>query len=119
MSTQILSYYETVSQLPEATVVIWHNVSWEEYEELLDQVGEASGLRISYGDGSLQVMTLSPEHEKYTRFIDRLVSTLSLRLRLRILFFGSATMRKKKKSKGKEPDACLYVQTAAALGNKI
>ena len=119
MSAQTLSYYETVSQLPEDTVVIWHNVSWEEYEELLEQAGEASGLRISFDNGTLQAMTLSAEHEKYARFIENLVGAVRLRLRVRILSFGSATMKKRKKGKGNEPDACFYVQTAAALGNRI
>jgi len=44
MSTQTQSYYEFVSQLPADTVVTFHNVSWEEYEELIDQVGEPAGL---------------------------------------------------------------------------
>ncbi|HKX32708.1 MAG TPA: Uma2 family endonuclease, partial [Blastocatellia bacterium] len=62
---------------------------------------------------------LSHEHEKYVRFIDRLVSTLSLRLKINILFFGSATMKKRQKRKGNEPDACFYVQTAGVIGNRI
>jgi Uma2 family endonuclease len=119
MSTQTLSYYDIVSQLPEDTVLIRYGVSWDEYEELLEQVGEAHGLRMSYDNGRLQIMTLSTEHEKYADFIKRLVSHLSFRLRINILFFGSATMRKRKRSKGNEPDACFYVQTADLLGNRI
>jgi len=119
MSTEVLSYYEIVSRLPEDAVVTWHNVSWEEYEQLLDQVGEASGLRISFDNGTLQVMTLSPEHEHYADFIKSLATIISLRLNIRIRPFGSATMRRRKKGKGNEPDACFYVQTAAAIGNKI
>jgi len=119
MSTQISSYYEIVSQLPADTVITFHNVSWEAYEELLEQASEASGLRISYDDGTLQITNLSSEHEKYAWFIGRLVSALSLRLRINILFFGSATMKKRKQSKGNEPDACFYVQTAATIGNRM
>ena len=74
MSTQTLSHYEIVSQMPEDTVVIFHGVSWEEYEQLLAQAGEASGLRISFDDGTLQVMTLSSEHENYVRFIESLMT---------------------------------------------
>lgn len=119
MIAETTNYYAFVSQMPEDTVVISHGVSWEDYEELLEQVGEASGLRISYDDGTLKVMTLSSEHEKYTRFIEKLVSTLSLRLRIKILSFGSATMKKSSRRKGNEPDCCFYVQTAAALGTRI
>jgi len=119
MITETANYLAVVAQLPEDSIVIFHNVTWEEYEELLAQVGEASGLRISYNDGTLKAMTLSHEHEKYVRFIDRLVSTLSLRLRINVLFFGSATMKKRKKNKGNEPDASFYVQTAAVIGNRM
>lgn len=119
MSTQTLSYYEIVSQLPEDTVITFHNVSWEEYEDLLEQVGEAAGLRISFDDGTLKVMTLSSKHEKYERFFEALVTAIRLRLRINILSFGSATMRKRKKRKGNEPDCCFYVQTADAIGNRI
>jgi Uma2 family endonuclease len=117
MSTPTLSPYSFVSQLPADTVITFHNVTWEEYEELLEEVGEASGLRISYNDGTLNAMTLSHEHEKYTRFFEALITTIRLRLRLNILSFGSATM--KRKQKGNEPDACFYVQTADLIGNQI
>jgi Uma2 family endonuclease len=119
MITETTDYYALISQMPEDTVVIFHDVPWEEYEELLAQVGESPGLRISYDDGTLKVMTLSSEHEKYTRFIEKLVTLLSLRLEIRILSFGSATMKKSKRRKGNEPDCCFYVQTAAALGKRI
>jgi Uma2 family endonuclease len=119
MSTQIASYYDMVSQLPENASVTFQDVSWDEYEELLEQVGEAPGLRISYDNGSVQVMTISAEHEKYSEFISSLVGIIRLRLRINILGFGSATMRKRKFRKGKEPDACFYVQTAPLIGIRI
>src|SRR5437016_14388231 len=119
MSTQILSHYEMVSGMPEDTVVTFHGVSWEEYEELLQQVGEAAGLRISYGDGTLQVMTLSSGHENYVRFIENLINTIRLRLRMNIRSFGSMTMRKQPEKRGNEPDACFYIQTASKIGKKI
>jgi len=118
-SAPTTDYYEIVSKLPPATDLIFHNASWEDYEELLDQVGEASGLRISYNNGELQVMTLSAEHEKYVRFFEALMTAIRIRLRIKILSFGSATMKKSRRLKGKEPDACFYVQTADALGARI
>jgi Uma2 family endonuclease len=119
MITQTASYYDIVSQLPPDTVVTFHGVRWEEYEDLLRQVGEASGLRISFNEGTLTVMTLSTEHEKYVRFLESLITAIKLRLRLNILSFGSATMKKRKRNKGNEPDACFYVQSADLLGKRI
>ena len=119
MSTQTTCYYDIVAQLPEDASVTFHDVSWDEYEELLEQVGEAPGLRVSYDNGSLHVMTISAEHEKYSEFIKSLIAGLRLRLQINILAFGSATMRKPRRSAGHEPDASFYVQTAPLIGNKI
>lgn len=119
MSTQTLSPYAFVSELPAATEITFHNVSWEEYEELLEEVGEASGLRISYDEGTLNVMTLSAKHEYYERFLEKMLGFVSVRLGINMRSFGSATMRKKKKHKGNEPDLCFYVQTAGAIGNRM
>lgn len=112
-----MSPYAFVTQLPADTEITFHNVSWEEYEELLEEVGEATWLRISYDYGTLKAMTRSPEHENYSRFIEKLITVIILRLRINILSFGSATM--KKKPKGNEPDACFYVQTADVIGTRI
>ncbi len=119
MTTATSNIYDVVSQMSDGQVETFHNVTWDEYEELLDQVGEARGFRISYNDGTLKVMSLSFEHEKYAGFIIRLVSQLSFRLCINILFSGSTTMRKKKKSKGNEPDAGFYIQTAPLIGNRL
>jgi Uma2 family endonuclease len=113
------NYYALVSQLPEDTIVIFHGVTWEEYEELLDQVGEAGGLRISYNDGTLKVMSLSVEHEACVRFIEALIGAIRIGLRINIISTGSATMRKQRKKKGNEPDASFYVQSASAIGNRL
>jgi len=113
------NYYPFVSQLPEGATVIFQGVTWEEYEELLDQVGEAGGLRISYNDGTLKVISLSVEHETCVRFIERLIGALTIRLRINIISTGSATIRKQRNKKGNEPDASFYVQTASAIGNRL
>jgi Uma2 family endonuclease len=118
MITVTSNIYDAVSQLSDGAVETFHNVTWDEYEELLDQVGETRpGLRISYNDGTLKVVSVSSSHEKYACFIGSLVSHISLRLRINIRFSGSATMRKEEK--GIEPDAGFYIQTASVIGNRL
>lgn len=105
-------------RLPANSLITFRNVSWEEYEDLFNQVREASGLRISYDNGTLQVMMLSSEHESYMRFFHKLITGISLRLHLNIRSFGSVTM-KKKPGKGNEPNACFYIQSAPLIGNRM
>jgi len=119
MLKKSLSRYELISQLSEGACISFPNVSWEEYEELLDQFVEPAGLRMSYFQRELTAMSLSAEHEKYARFIEKLMTILSHIRRINIISFGSWTMKKSENQAGKEPDACFYVQTAAAIGNRI
>ena len=114
-----MTYSEIASHLPTRAAVTFQDVSWEEYEQLLEEVGESTQLRVSYNDGTLNIMTLSSEHESYAAFINLLVGHLSFRLRINIRFFGSATMKKQTLTKGSEPDACFYVQSARVIGNKM
>ncbi len=116
MIAEAVNYYEIVAKLPADTVVTFYNVTWDDYEELLEQVGEASGLRISYNDGTLKVMSLSVTHELYVRFIERLMALIDDRLGIRIISIGSATMRKRKKAKGNEADGGFYIQSADLIG---
>jgi Uma2 family endonuclease len=109
---------EMIERMPVDTVLTQHGVSWEEYEDLLNTVGESSGLRISFDDGRLQIMTLSQRHERYSTLIERMVDRVSRLLRIKILFYGSTTIKKQRKQKGVEPDACFYVQNAALVGTK-
>jgi len=74
-TTTINPHQELIEKLPPASTLILHEISWEEYEEILDALGEAKGLRVSYDQGTLQVMTLSTRHEKYARLIDNLSSS--------------------------------------------
>ena len=113
------NWLELVEQVTPERPLILHNITWDEYEDLLEEVGEPGGLRISYDNGRLKIMSLSAEHEKYVRFLESLMTAIRLRLRLNILSFGSATMKKQRAEKGNEPDACFYVQSAASIGNRI
>jgi len=119
MTPQTASYTELIERMTPETTLTLRGVSWETYEDLLEAVGEAPALRISYNEGVLQIMTVSFEHEYFAEVIARLVDRLSMVLDLRILFFGRATMKKQKKLKGSEPDACFYVQSSAKIGNRF
>lgn len=122
MSTQTINptavIVELIDLMPADSVLIQHGVSWVEYEELLESVGEASRLRISYNEGTLQIMSPSSKHEYYAKLIERLVDLLSINQRIEVLFYGSTTIKKQGDQKGAEPDACFYVQTADAVGTK-
>jgi Uma2 family endonuclease len=119
MTPQTASYTELIERMTPETTLTLRGVSWETYEDLLEAVGEAPALRISYNEGVMQIMTISFEHEYFTEVLNQLVVTLRFVKRIKIISFGRATMRNQAKLKGSEPDACFYVQSAALIGSRF
>ena len=55
MSSQTVDYLEAATHLPPGGKLKLNDISWEEYERLLDQLGEGSHFRISYNRGRLEM----------------------------------------------------------------
>src|SRR4051794_17128914 len=84
------------------------NISWELYEELLDAVGERP-IHMTYDQGRLEVVTLSPLHEKVKKAITRLLEAYADAMDIEIEGLGSTTFKRKDLRRGLEPDECYYV----------
>ena len=112
-------FYTIVKKLPEKADVTFGNTTWNDYETLIKEVGEASHLRISYTQGNLKVMTLSSLHENYSTIVQDIVRQISMHKRIKILNYKSSTIKVTKELKGFEPDACFYIQSADKLPNKL
>lgn len=115
---KISQYQQLFTHLPESSEINLRNRTWADYEEIIESVGEASGLRISFDGENIRIMTLSVLHEKYVRFVEMLITTLSLRKKIKVLHFGSATMKKNDEERGAEPDCCFYIQNAELIAKK-
>ena len=79
-------FYAIVKKLPEEMDLTFGNATWNDYETLIDEVGEASGLRISYSLGNLKIMTLSSLHENYSALVQNIILQISMQKRIKILF---------------------------------
>lgn len=87
--------------------VVLDGVSWKQYEILLATLGDDfPSLRLSYLAGTLEIMTLSPEHEELKKIIGMLMEAYFQETRTRFHAIGSATFRKAAKQRGLEPDEC-------------
>ena len=73
MSTRSAEYLEALDHLPVGAALVFQQVSWKEYEELLRDLDDRPGLRVSYDEGKLEIMSPHPEHEEYKDFIFRMV----------------------------------------------
>lgn len=90
--------------------VTLHGVSFDQYEALLKALGnDHPSLRLTYLEGTLEIMTTSPEHERIKTLIARLLELWALERDVRLEGYGSATFRKRAKERGLEPDECYVL----------
>ena len=118
MSTRSAEYKEAIEHLPEGAMIVLQGVRWEEYEQLLDDLADRPGVRVSYDQGKLEIMSPLTEHEEYKDFIARIVYALCDELDLNVEPRGSSTWKRKRDMKGAEPDACFYVANAERIIGK-
>lgn len=115
MSTLTAEYRDAIEHLPNGATLVLRDVAWDEYERLLADLVDRPGLRVTYDEGRLEIMSPLPEHEEYKEFILRLVSVLSEIQGITLETRGSATWKRKAFRKGTEPDTCFYVANATRI----
>jgi Uma2 family endonuclease len=113
------NYLEIIDELMPETPVVFRDVSWEDYELLLEELGESPGVHVSYDRGTLEIMTISTEHDYYVDRVKDLIRVATLRLKIKMRSFGHATMKKSKVLAGKEPDGCYYIKSLGLIGKRI
>lgn len=97
--------------------MVLHNISWETYERLLEEMGECH-YRLTYDKGELEFMTLSLEHENFGRWIGRLIFFIALELKMPVRTGGSTTLKKSLRKVGLEPDECFWLGHERAIRGK-
>jgi Uma2 family endonuclease len=87
-------------------VVHIYDATWDDYERLLELRGEHAVPRLTYLEGTLEIMTPSRDHETIRAFIGRLVEAYCLHAGIRFSPVGSWTIKERKDDRGAEPDEC-------------
>jgi len=104
MNSQMLtqSYIQPTEQR-----LVLEGISWQQYEIILATLGdEFPNLRLNYLEGTLEIMTNSPEHEELKKVIGMLLEAYFQETGTRFHALGSTTFRKAMKLRGLEPDEC-------------
>lgn len=98
--------------------MLLQDISWQQLENILEEMGEKSTARISYSDGWLEIMVPLPEHEKDKEYIGELVRILLDKLQIDFEPFGSTTLKNERMRQAVEPDTSFYIQNQAAIIGK-
>lgn len=104
--------------VPQGQRLLLHDVSWSEFEAILEELGEHRSTRIAYDNGLLEIMVPLPEHESDKEIIGDLLKAFLEELDIEFLTLGSTTFKNADILKGIEPDQCFYIQNEAAVRGK-
>jgi Uma2 family endonuclease len=86
--------------------VFLNDVSWADLELILQIRGDSSGVRLTYLNGVLELMSPSVDHEGIKKTIARLLETYAEEKGLTLNGFGSWTLKRAGKARALEPDEC-------------
>lgn len=92
-------------------IVVLHDVSWNDYERLLEIRGDHSAPRISYLEGEVEIMSPSRDHEQIKSTIGRLLEAWCTDHGIEWSPFGSWTLKRKRDKRGAEADECYVFGT--------
>jgi Uma2 family endonuclease len=94
------------------SIIVLHDVTWEDYERLLEIRGDKSAPRIHYLEGELEIMSPSKDHEQIKSLIGRLLEAWCIDRGIEMTPFGSWTLKERKQDRGAEADECYIFGTA-------
>jgi Uma2 family endonuclease len=94
-----------VPSLAEEQRILLYDVPWSTYVVLRDSL-DSPGVRMTYLNGCLEIMSPSREHEVDKTQIARLIELFCLERDIPLFGYGSTTFRKEEKGRGLEPDEC-------------
>jgi len=95
-------------------IFIINNVPWEVYESLVEDE-ESSGFRLTYLQGTLEIMSPGRRHEFTKTNIALLLETYFVETRTRFYGLGSTTLRNELTSRGLEPDECYCLYSDKSI----
>jgi Uma2 family endonuclease len=104
---------KTINLAPGSQISI-PNLTWQDYETLLADLGEQRRVRISYYQGTIEIMSPLARHERPHRIIADIVKAMLDSQQRDWEDFGSTTFRRPQIA-GLEPDTCLYIQNVAQV----
>ena len=106
-------------QVPPGQRVLLRDVSWNEFEAILEKLGDRRSSRVAYCDGMLEIMTPLPEHEYFKETIGDAIKDMAETLELDYESYGSTTWRQQAKQAGLEADNCFYFQNESIVRGRL
>jgi Uma2 family endonuclease len=95
-----------VVAVPDDGRVTLDGLTWDQYVAISDALPDHAGVRMTYLEGTLEIMTTGARHEVLKKTLARLIEAHADEMRVDLTGYGNATFRKQAEERGLEPDEC-------------
>ena len=102
-------------QLEAGQRLVLDKIDWQEFEGILEDLGEHRHSHIAYYKGVLEFRMPLPKHERHKIIVGDLLKILLDELGLEWESLGSTTFKNRRMQAGIEPDDCFYIQNYQAV----
>jgi Uma2 family endonuclease len=92
-----------------STRLVIPGVDWSLYETWVDSLPQRTPIRMAFDGSNLEIMTKSPDHEKYRQLFGYAVLELAKALDLPLASYGEMTWKRPAIGRGIEADQCYYL----------
>lgn len=97
----------TVAETPVSSGVVFHDVTWADYEAQLRIVGDRP-IRVTYDRGTMEVFMPSFGHEDDAYRLGRMIDALTEELDIPVEAGRTTTHKRQDLDRGVEPDQCYW-----------
>ncbi len=105
-------------EVPPGQRLLLHDVTWQEFEAILVELGDRRSSRLAYTDGTLEIRMPLPEHEISKELIGDLIKALLEELDIEFCSLGSTIFKHQQILQGIEPDQCFYIRHESVIRGK-
>jgi Uma2 family endonuclease len=106
-------------QLDQGQSVTLENINWQEFEDILEDLGEHRHALMAYYKGVLELKMPLAGHERVKVLIGDLLKIILDELGWEWESLGSTTFKSKRMQAGLEPDDCFYIKNYQSMIGKM
>ncbi|HBE58949.1 MAG TPA: Uma2 family endonuclease, partial [Cyanobacteria bacterium UBA11159] len=100
--------------------VTLRGLTWQNYQEILRNLPQTRGARLTYDSGILEITMPLEEHESSRCLIELFIRILVVESGMKMKTMGSTTLDREDLDRGSEPDNAYYIQNQPKVaGRKV
>src|SRR5947207_1947095 len=74
-------------------LLVLNDISWNAYEQIGEALRDRGAIRLTYDQGTLEIMTTSLRHERHKSLLGTLINVLTEELNIQLLAAGQTTYK--------------------------